>query len=210
MAAQEDDCGGSGGLPLRADFDFDFSAMFKSIQIGRDSGLNVDPKNKRLHIQFNHGGCVAHLWGKDVKKQVEDKILGSIWAAFGQVSNVYYHSEYAFCFLSFPSHEAAKRALASINNETKVSTAIDRIIEAQTDPKAKEFVTTTTQRLFVKRGRASPSCTSLLRASWAQPRSRRECGYHDHGYDSLDNDNVDDCPDGFDRKEWNSYCEGRD
>ena len=75
----------------------------------------------------------------NAKKVVEENILGSIWGAFGQVSNVHYHSEYLYCFLSFPSHSAAKKAIADLNDQTLMRAAINRIIEAQVKPEAKDF-----------------------------------------------------------------------
>lgn len=46
------------------------------------------------------------------------------------------------------------------------------------------------------------------RASWARPRRPNRDNYgYGRGHDG--NDYYDDCPDGFDRDEWDAYCEGR-
>eukprot|EP00961_Rhodomonas_salina_P002653 36826-Rhodomonas_salina.2 len=164
-----------------------------------------DTTNRRLHIYFHNGGVIPMMFralGGD-KKLVEEKILGSVWRAVGTVTDAFYHAEYSYCFLSFRTHDEAKIALDKLNDDKTVREAIRALIDSQTDSCAKKFVEQSTAMLF-KNTRGE---STLIRASWATPRpGRHRCDTYGRDFHDYD----DDCPDGFDRDEWNNYCEGRD
>jgi len=42
--------------------------------------------------------------------------MGMVWAKFGQATGaVFYHTEYAYCFLTFPSRAVATQALLDLS-----------------------------------------------------------------------------------------------
>lgn len=175
--------------------------------VGLGAGAN-STTNKRLHVNFMHGGVMPMMFkamGGD-KKLVDEKILGSLWQSFGQVTDTYYHAEYAYGFLSFETHDSAKVAMEKLNDGVTLRTAINALIEKQTDARAKTFVQDVTSMLFSSsRGQAT-----LIRASWAATKRGSHSRYRHNDYGSDNDEYVDDCPDNWDRAEWNNYCESRD
>jgi len=59
--------------------------------------IQLDKSNKRVHIQFHHGGVMSGIFNAmgGNHKLVDEKILGSVWMAVGFVTDSFYHAEYS-------------------------------------------------------------------------------------------------------------------
>jgi hypothetical protein len=160
------------------------------------AGMEPDnTSNKRLHISFNHSGLICLMPSYTL---VYKTILDSMWKSLDlKVSDVFYHAQYSYCFLSFESHEAAQRGMTLLNDEAVIQAKISGFMTACSNPQTNLRVS----QLFVK-GRNG----HMLHASWAAPRTPR----HDYQsyHDDYDDYNYRDfIPDGFDSDEWNNYCD---
>lgn len=82
--------------------------------------------NKRLHIQFNHQGCILSL-DQDVKT-----ILSLIWKQFG-TTQTFYGDSFKYCFLSFNSHNEAASAMMRFNDSTEFNLAITAVKKSLDD-----------------------------------------------------------------------------
>ena len=144
--------------------------------------------------RFHNGLLMLPLFG--YTPTVLDRVFGLVWRAFGTVSNQFYHSAYSFCFLSFASHDEADAAIRSLNDETKLKQAIAAAISSEPDAKGKDLVKKITEMMFVEQ-RSRPG--SLVRASWAMGKTRKQRAYDFDDYDFDEREYIDDCPDGFDK-----------
>jgi hypothetical protein len=167
----------------------------------RDANLT----NKRLHVKLNRLESdvtrimIRKHWGGTAAVK---NTPGSLWKSFGTVSDVFYDEEYTYYFLSFPTHEEAAMALANLNNDSRILTAIRQLILAQgEDPKSQHIANQIMSHLV-----SSATLLGGKRASWA--RHRRSHYHSDKDFNGSEYD--DDCPDGCDRDEWRAYSEGRD
>jgi hypothetical protein len=184
-------------------------AYFAGLKLSGGGGLTATPvednsDNKRLHIKFHDPDLFLlpiQIRAYRMKDVFQEKILASVWNSFGTVTDTFYHERYEYCFLSFQTHDMASEALRNLNIGDRVREAIDRVINAQPEAKAKKLVKDLTAMLFKKKR------DSLVRASWARPRMETR---RDYDYDDYHTEHYDDCPDDIDRDEWNAYCEGRD
>ena len=164
--------------------------------------------NTRLHVKLNQLDTAVtrimsrkHWGGKAV---VVEKTLGGLWSSLGSASDVFYDDDFTFCFLSFSTHDEAAKALADLNNQSRLQTMA--IVLVQVHPEgsgARKIAEQILGHLIL-----SPTPLACIkRASWAHPRRPRDDRHCD---DFDERDYYDDCPDGEDRFVWNEYCAGRD
>ena len=69
-----------------------------------------NPKNTQLHLYFNHSGILCGP-GLAIKNEDLMYVLKKVWSKFGTVTNVFYHKEYTYAFVTYSSHAEAKAAL---------------------------------------------------------------------------------------------------
>ena len=126
-----------------------------------DNNNKRNAANKKLHIQLNHCGIMCLLPGEDAMIK---QILDCVWKQFGTVTNVFYHTQYSYCFLSFATHDQAESAMIGLNDQHRLQAAIGILVSAfnTLDPQVKEFSLMRVNSLFVK----GHNRESVLTASW--------------------------------------------
>lgn len=129
-------------------------------------GSHNTAENQRVHIYFNHQGYHPFPPFGPGKQQV-DRVLASIWSAFGLFTASFYHAEYSFCFLTFSTHAEAEAAIRELQDDAKVQSVIRELVNRQTSDASKAVVTQITDSIFVHRPGGFPH---LVTPSMAAPR----------------------------------------
>jgi hypothetical protein len=122
-----------------------------------------EPTNKRLHIQFFHSGVISSFINPGKKDAIEH-VLNYIWAQFGEVTDVFYDTEFACALISFATHELAASAMEGLNDGIRFRAVLQALDASQTDPNTKAWFAKITVQLFqpnTERG------GQLLKATWA-------------------------------------------
>lgn len=102
--------------------------------------------NKRLHVKLNQlDKAVTRImsrkhWGG---KAVVEKTLGGLWNSLGSASDVFYDDDLAFCFMSFSTHDEAAKALADLNNQSRLQTMAIVLVQVHPEGSAQLPVITT-------------------------------------------------------------------
>jgi len=88
--------------------------------------------NKRIHIQFHHGGRPSLSSVPLVARRQDLKdFLASVWSEFGTVvGDTYYQREFEFCIVQFQSHQQALFALAGLQDIIQVQVAVQNCVGA--------------------------------------------------------------------------------
>jgi hypothetical protein len=94
-----------------------------------------------------------------------------VWNQFGTVTDTFYHDEFSYGFVSFQTKAMASSALAGFLDNARVRNAIDMVIAAQTNDKAKAAASLRLNEVFVTDRRSlSRAAGALMIPSWATSR----------------------------------------
>ena len=169
--------------------------------VGLAQPVPTDPTNKRIHLYLYHGGVVCY---NAKLRTVNETMLKVLLNQCGTTSQEFFHSEFSYCFVTYSTHEEAKAAIEGINNETRLLEAIDRInlAEGAELSEATKSVFLGMKDSLFRRGLGG----KIMFASWASKKVHRDREYRSFHRDD-ENSFVDDCPDGFEREEWDKYCD---
>lgn len=115
--------------------------------------------NKRIRIQFHHGGAVTRLSPLPLVARRQDMkdFLHAVWSEFGTVVDMYCHREFDYCVVQYQSRHQALFALAGLQDAIQVQVAVQSCVGADTD-KAE-----TAKSLFVG--------DKPITAEWAPPKT---------------------------------------
>lgn len=93
--------------------------------------------NKRIQIQFHHGGRLKHSSIPLVSRRQDLKdFLNEVWNQFGTVREAYYHRDFDYCAVEFQSSHQAIFALAGLQDPIQVQVAVQECVGADTDKAA--------------------------------------------------------------------------
>lgn len=88
--------------------------------------LNV-VDNRRLHVYFNLLGWNANFRDSFSKKSKIQSLINKIWAQFGIVTDVHYHTEFRYCTVMFETPDQGKIALLALQDDNRMRFIIDTI-----------------------------------------------------------------------------------